>query len=60
MDYQKKAVEIKITLCGDNIELLKQYPDNYFDSVVTDCPYGLGKEPNALKLLQDWNRSRLP
>ncbi|MEO6522199.1 MAG: DNA methyltransferase [Mucilaginibacter sp.] len=39
---------------GDNIELLKQYPDNYFDSVVTDCPYGLGKEPDALKLLQDW------
>lgn len=41
-------------LKGDNIELLKQYSDNYFDSVVTDCPYGLGKEPNALKLLQDW------
>lgn len=46
-------MELKILL-GDNIELLKQYPDNYFDSVVTDCPYGLGKEPNALKLLQDW------
>lgn len=41
-------------LAGDNIELLKKYPDNYFDSVVTDCPYGLGTEPNALKLLQDW------
>lgn len=41
-------------LHGDNIELLKTFPDNYFDSVVTDCPYGLGKEPNALKLLQDW------
>lgn len=46
-------MELKILL-GDNIDLLKQYPDNYFDSVVTDCPYGLGKEPNALKLLQDW------
>ena len=46
---------MKLTLLtGDNIELLKTYPDNYFDSVVTDCPYGLGKEPNALKLLQDW------
>lgn len=44
---------IKI-LQGDNIELLKNYPDNYFDSIVTDCPYGLGKEPNANKLLQDW------
>lgn len=41
-------------LTGDNIELLKQYPDNSIDSVVTDCPYGLGKEPDALKLLQDW------
>lgn len=39
---------------GNNIELLKEYPDNHFDSIVTDCPYGLGKEPNALKLLQDW------
>ncbi len=25
---------------GNNIEVLKQYPDNYFDSVVTDPPYG--------------------
>lgn len=41
-------------LTGDNVELLKKYPDNHFDSVVTDCPYGLGKEPDALKLLQDW------
>lgn len=46
---------MKLTILkGDNIELLKQYPDNYFDSIVTDCPYGLGKEPDALKLLQDW------
>lgn len=39
---------------GDNIELLKQYPDNYFDSIVTDPPYGLGKEPNAEQMLQAW------
>ena len=32
---------------GDNVDILKQYSDNYFDSVVTDPPYGLGKEPNA-------------
>lgn len=36
--------------CGDNIELLKQYPDNHFDSIVTDAPYGLGKEPNGIVL----------
>lgn len=46
---------MKLTIqLGDNLDLLKQYSDNYFDSVVTDCPYGLGKEPNALKLMQDW------
>ncbi|NBO23495.1 site-specific DNA-methyltransferase, partial [bacterium] len=39
---------------GDNIELLKKYPDNYFDAIVTDPPYGLGKEPNAEQLMRDW------
>jgi len=32
---------------GDSAEVLKQYPDNHFDSIVTDPPYGiefLGKE----------------
>jgi len=41
-------------LNGNNIDLLKNYPDNYFDSVVTDPPYGLGKEPNAVELMKDW------
>lgn len=39
---------------GNNIEILKQYPDNYFDSVVTDPPYGLGKEPDSLEVMKDW------
>lgn len=39
---------------GNNIEILRQYPDNHFDSVVTDPPYGLGKEPNALELIKAW------
>ena len=26
---------------GDNLELLKQLPDNSVDSVVTDPPYGI-------------------
>lgn len=39
---------------GNNIEILKDYPDNYFDSIVTDPPYGLGKEPNAEDLMKDW------
>jgi len=43
-----------IVLNGDNLELLKKYPDNHFDAVVTDPPYGLGKEPNAVELMKDW------
>jgi len=37
---------------GDNVETLKQYPDNYFDSIVTDPPYGikfLGKDWDSKK-----------
>jgi site-specific DNA-methyltransferase (adenine-specific) len=33
--------------CGNNAEVLKQYPDSYFDSIITDPPYGiefLGKD----------------
>jgi len=41
-------------LQGNNIEILKKYPDNYFDSIVTDPPYGLGEEPNANELMKDW------
>lgn len=47
------TIELKV-INGDNIELLKGFPDNYFDAVVTDPPYGLGKEPNALELMKDW------
>lgn len=46
--------EIKI-MHGDNIELLKSLSDNSIDSIVTDCPYGLGKEPNALELIKAWS-----
>lgn len=44
----------QIVINGDNLEVLKKYPDNYFDSVVTDPPYGLGKEPDAVELMKDW------
>ena len=44
----------QFVISGDNIETLKSYPDNYFDSVVTDCPYGLGNEPNAQEMLKAW------
>jgi DNA modification methylase len=37
-------------ICGNNIEVLKGFPDDYFDSIVTDPPYGidfLGKSWDA-------------
>lgn len=39
---------------SDNITALKNYPDNYFDSIVTDPPYGLGKEPDAVEVMTAW------
>ena len=41
-------------MLGDNIESLKKLSDNSVDSVVTDPPYGLGKEQNINKVLNDW------
>lgn len=41
-------------LLGNNLDLLRAMPDNSVDSVVTDPPYGLGKEPDALAMLRDW------
>ena len=43
-----------IVVNGNNLDLLKTYPDNYFDSVVTDPPYGLGKELNAVEVMTAW------
>ena len=39
---------------ADSLEHLKTMPDNSVDAVVTDPPYGLGKEPNAVEVLKDW------
>lgn len=36
------------------MELLATMADNSLDAVVTDCPYGLGKEPDATETLQAW------
>ena len=47
MTYMNKQMS-NITLHnGNSTEVLKQYPDNHFDSIVTDPPYGiefLGKD----------------
>lgn len=41
-------------MLGDCLEVLRGMPDNSVDSIVTDPPYGLGKEPDALAMLRDW------
>jgi DNA modification methylase len=39
---------------GDSLQELEKLPDNSIDSCVTDPPYGLGKEPDAMAMLGDW------
>lgn len=41
-------------LHGDCLERLKELPDNSVDSVVTDPPYGLSKEPDITEVLTKW------
>ena len=41
-------------LHGDALEKLKELKDNSIDSVVTDPPYGLSKEPNIEEVLTKW------
>ncbi len=41
---------------GDCIDYMRQIPDASVDSVVTDAPYGLGKQPDPLEVLAAWLR----
>jgi len=40
----------KITITNeDNMELMKRYPDNYFDLAIVDPPYGIGISSNPVR-----------
>ncbi len=39
---------------GDSYEILKQLPNNSIDSIVTDPPYGLSKQPDLNDVLKHW------
>ena len=40
----------KITITNeDNMELMKRYPDNYFDLAIVDPPYGIGISKNPVR-----------
>lgn len=41
-------------ICGDSYEILKTLPDNSIDSIVTDPPYGLSKQPDLNEVLTHW------
>jgi hypothetical protein len=39
---------------GDCLDVLASMPEGCADSVVTDCPYGLGAQPDAAQMLASW------
>ena len=39
---------------GDCIEAMRTMPDASIDAIVTDPPYGLGKEPDMAEVLRHW------
>ena len=39
---------------GDCLEVLRAFSDNSIDSIVTDPPYGLSKEPDMAEVLRHW------
>lgn len=39
---------------GDCLEVLREIPDNSIDSMVTDPPYGLSREPDIEEVLTKW------
>ena len=43
-----------VVILGDCLDVLRELPDNSIDSVVTDPPYGLSKEPNIEEVLTKW------
>ena len=43
----------KITI-GDCLDTLRSMPDGSIDAVVTDPPYGLGREPDPREVLRAW------
>jgi DNA modification methylase len=41
-------------ITGDCLETLRKMPDASVDAIVTDPPYGLSKQPDALEMLKHW------
>lgn len=52
--YWVMHMETNVIILGDCLDVLCELPDNSIDSVVTDPPYGLSKEPNIEEVLTKW------
>jgi len=53
----KVTDKIELYNC-DNMELMKRYPDNYFDLAIVDPPYGIGISSNPVRQQhqkKDWD-----
>ena len=49
-----EGMEVNQIIHGDCLEQLKTLEDNSVDSVVTDPPYGLSREPDIREVLEKW------
>jgi len=47
-------IEINQIMHGDCLQVLRIFPSNMVDSVVTDPPYGLTREPDIREVLEKW------
>jgi DNA modification methylase len=47
-------MEVNQIIHGDCLQVLYTFPSNIVDSVVTDPPYGLSREPNIREVLEKW------
>ncbi len=44
----------EVIIHGDSLDVISDMEDNSVDSVVTDPPYGLSKEPDISEVLSKW------
>jgi len=49
-----EGMEVNQIIHGDCLQVLCTFPSNIVDSVVTDPPYGLSREPNIREVLEKW------
>ena len=49
-----EGMEVNQIIHGDCLQVLRPFPSNIVDSVVTDPPYGLTREPDIREVLEKW------